>query len=96
MLFPLFAALAARPFAQRLEPRLATWLLTVSAVALAAASTAALALLALTGLVRIPQVAALGQFSLRIVQEDRGNRPLPSPAHPPPDCEAIGPAHFSM
>jgi Zn-dependent protease with chaperone function len=70
LLFPIFAALAARPFAARLEPRLATWLLTISAVAFAGASTVSLALLTLTGLVRIPLVAAVGDISLRIVQRD--------------------------
>jgi hypothetical protein len=70
LLFPVLAALAARPFAERLEPRFATWLLTTSAVALAGASTAALGLLAVTGLVRIPLVAALGHLSRQVVQHD--------------------------
>jgi Zn-dependent protease with chaperone function len=70
LLFPLLAALAARPFAARMEPRLATWLLTTSAVAFAGASTASLGLLTLTGLVRIPLVAAMGDISVQIVQRD--------------------------
>jgi hypothetical protein len=53
LLLPALAALAARPLADHLNPRLATWLLTVSAVALAAASSVALGLLALAGLARI-------------------------------------------
>src|SRR5581483_7566467 len=47
LLLPVPLALAARPLAHRLEPRLATWLLTGSALALAAASTAALGALLL-------------------------------------------------
>ncbi|MFG1708626.1 M56 family metallopeptidase [Nonomuraea sp. M3C6] len=70
LLLPALAALAARPLADRLHPRLATWLLTVSAVALAAASSAALALLALAGLARLPLVAALGHWSARVMQRD--------------------------
>ncbi|MFC5719426.1 M56 family metallopeptidase [Streptomyces gamaensis] len=70
LLFPLLAAAAARPMAERLEPRLATWLLTVSATALAAAGSAALALLALAGAVRIPLVADLGHLSQRIIRRD--------------------------
>src|SRR6478609_8920415 len=45
LLVPVLAAAAARPLAARLEPRLATWLLTATTVALAAFSTAALALI---------------------------------------------------
>jgi Zn-dependent protease with chaperone function len=70
LLLPALAALAARPLADRLDPRLATWLLTVSAVALAAASSAALALLALAGLARIPLVAGVGHWSARVMQRD--------------------------
>ncbi|WP_248966249.1 M56 family metallopeptidase [Sphaerisporangium perillae] len=70
LLLPALAALAARPLADRLDPRLATWLLTVSAVALAAASSAALALLALAGLARIPLVDTVGNWSARVMQRD--------------------------
>ena len=38
LLVPVLAAAAARPLAARLEPRLATWLLTATTVALAAFS----------------------------------------------------------
>jgi len=38
LLVPALAALAARPLADRLEPRQATWLLTTAAVILAAAA----------------------------------------------------------
>ncbi|WP_371786388.1 M56 family metallopeptidase [Streptosporangium subroseum] len=70
LLLPVLAALAARPLTNRLNPKLATWLLTVSAVVLAAASSAALALLALAGLARIPLVDALGHWSTRVMQHD--------------------------
>lgn len=60
LLLPVVAMVAARPLAGRLPPVWATWLLTGSAVALAAASSAVLGLLVLTALVRIPLAAALG------------------------------------
>jgi Zn-dependent protease with chaperone function len=63
LLFPGLAAVAAGPLARRLEPRLATWLLTVAGLALAASSTAVLGLLTLAGLVRIPLVASLKDLS---------------------------------
>jgi hypothetical protein len=65
---PLVIALLATPVARllsvRCEPRLATWLLTLSAMVLAAASTISLALLAVTGLLRVPMLAGLGRWSL--------------------------------
>jgi hypothetical protein len=64
ILLTLLAAPGARLLAGRCEPRLATWLLTLSAMVLAAASTISLALLAVTGLLRVPELAALGQWSL--------------------------------
>ena len=67
LLVPVVAGLAARPLAERLAPRLATWLLTVSAVLLAAASSAALGLLMVSGLARIPPLAALADLSVRVV-----------------------------
>ena len=63
LLIPALATVAARPLAARLEPRLATWLLTATAVALAVFSTAALALLAASALARAPFLAALGDYS---------------------------------
>jgi Zn-dependent protease with chaperone function len=63
LLVPVLAAAAARPLAARLEPRLATWLLTATTVALAAFSTAALALMAASALARVPVLAALGDYS---------------------------------
>ncbi|WP_063785022.1 M56 family metallopeptidase [Streptomyces sp. TP-A0356] len=68
LLFPVPAALAARPLADRLEPRLATWLLTVCGLALAALSCAALGVLAVAGLVRWPLAASLGDWSLATVR----------------------------
>lgn len=64
MILTLLASPGARLLAKRCEPRLATWLLTVSAVVLATAGMLSLALLALTGLLRVPELAALGQWSL--------------------------------
>src|SRR5689334_17775590 len=63
LLVPALAAVTARPLAARLEPLLATWLLTAVTVALAAFSTAALALLAASALARVPALAALGGYS---------------------------------
>ncbi|MHB9859898.1 M56 family metallopeptidase [Streptomyces sp. YIM S03343] len=63
LLLSLIAPLGARPLSERCEPRLATWLLTASSLILGTASTIALALLAVTGLVRVPQLAALGHWS---------------------------------
>jgi Zn-dependent protease with chaperone function len=63
LLIPAIAAVAARPLAARLEPRQATWLLTASAVILAACSAAALALLAAWAAAAAPPLAALGDYS---------------------------------
>lgn len=65
---PLVAGLAARPLAERLPPKLATWLLAGGALVLAAASTAALGLLALTAVIRIPLVDAAGEMSGPVVR----------------------------
>src|SRR5258707_372812 len=61
------AGVAARPLAARLEPRLATWLLTSATVALAGCSTAALALLAGFAAARAPALAALGNYSQSVM-----------------------------
>ncbi len=63
LIVPLLAAPAARPLAERLPPRTATWLLASSAVALAAASWAALGLLALAAAIRIPRIDLAGDMS---------------------------------
>ena len=75
LLVPVLAAAAARPLAARLEPRLATWLLTATTVALAAFSTAALALMAASALARAPVLAALGDYSQPVLR--RGD-PVPA------------------
>ena len=75
LLVPALATVAARPLAARLEPRLATWLLTATAVALAVFSTAALALLAASALARTPFLAALGDYSQPVLR--RGD-PVPA------------------
>ena len=67
LLMPLLAAATARPLAGRLPPVAATWLLAGSAVALAAASSAVLGLLALTAVVRIPLVGAAGEMSMQVL-----------------------------
>jgi len=68
LLVPALAAAAARPLAARLEPLLATWLLTAVTVALAAFSTAALALLAASALARVPALAAVGGYSQPVLR----------------------------
>ncbi|WP_037765066.1 M56 family metallopeptidase [Streptomyces sp. 142MFCol3.1] len=70
LLLSLIAPLGARPLSERCEPRLATWLLTASALVLAAESTISLGLLAVTGLIRIPQLAGLGHWSAHSAQHD--------------------------
>ena len=67
LVVPLLAAAAAWPLAGRLPPVAATWLLAGSAVALAAASSAVLGLLALTAVVRIPLVGAAGEMSMQVI-----------------------------
>ena len=64
LVIPALAALAARPLADRLPPVAATWLLAGSSLALAAASSAVLGLLALSALVRIPFVDAVANMSV--------------------------------
>ena len=63
LVVPLLAAAAARPLAERLPPRTATWLLAGSAVALAGASWAVLGLLALAAAVRVPRIDLAGDIS---------------------------------
>lgn len=70
LFFPLLAGPAARPLADRLEPRLATWVLTTASVVLAAGSTTVLGLLALAGLVRIPKIARLADLSPAVLGRD--------------------------
>jgi len=70
LLLSLAAPFAARPLSERCEPRLATWLLTATAIVLGTASTISLGLLAVTGLIRIPQLAHLGHWSSHSAQHD--------------------------
>ncbi len=70
LVVPLLAAAAARQLAERLPPVAATWLLAGSAIALAAASSAVLGMLALTALVRIPVVDSLGEMSGPVISHD--------------------------
>jgi hypothetical protein len=74
LVIPALAGAAARPLAARLEPRHATWLLTIAAVALAACSMAALALLAAYAAARAPFLAAAGDYSIQVFR--RGD-PIP-------------------
>jgi hypothetical protein len=76
LVIPLIAAGAARPLADRLPPRTATWLLAGSAVVLAGASCGVLGVLALAAAVRIPFVDTLGGMSLTAVS-DRDPASLP-------------------
>ena len=77
LLVPVLAAAAARPLAARLEPRLATWLLTATTVALAVFSTAALALLAASALARVPFLATVAHYSQPAL---RSGDPVPAVA----------------
>jgi hypothetical protein len=77
LLIPALAALAARPLADRLPPAVATWLLAGSALALAAASSAVLGLLALTAITRISLLDSLGNLSARVMaQNDPASLPV--------------------
>jgi Zn-dependent protease with chaperone function len=74
LVIPVLAAVAARPLAAVLEPRQATWLLTIWGVALAGCSSVALALLAAYAAARAPGLAAVGDYSRQVVS--RGD-PVP-------------------
>jgi Zn-dependent protease with chaperone function len=67
LVLPALAALVARPLADRLPPAAATWLLAASALTLALASSVVLGLLALSALVRIPVVDAVGHLSRPVI-----------------------------
>jgi Zn-dependent protease with chaperone function len=68
LVIPALAGLAVRPLLiTRLEPRQASWVLTAATAALAACSTAALALLAAYAAAKTPSLAALGDYSRRVV-----------------------------
>src|SRR6266851_692608 len=77
LVLPLLAAAAARPLAGRLPPAAAAWLLVLSAIALALASSAVLGMLALTALVRIPLVDSLAGMSGPVIsQRDPASAPV--------------------
>jgi Zn-dependent protease with chaperone function len=68
LLFPLAAGPLARAATARVEPRLATWMMSAGALLLAGTSCGALGLLVLSELVRMPQLARLGHWSSTIVR----------------------------
>jgi Zn-dependent protease with chaperone function len=68
LIVPVLAALAARPLADRLPPAAATWLLAASALALALLSSAVLGMLALSALVRVPVIDAVGHLSRPVIR----------------------------
>ncbi|MFD1660414.1 M56 family metallopeptidase [Streptomyces caeni] len=70
LLLPLLAPLGARQVSQRCEPRLATWLLTVSSLVLAVASTVSLGLLTIAGLTLVPGIAGLGHWSVPVARRE--------------------------
>ncbi|GAB3146875.1 M56 family metallopeptidase [Amycolatopsis sp. NPDC004378] len=72
LLLPVLAWPAARLVAPRLPPRAASWLLTGACLVLAAGSTAALALLAFSGLSLIPAVADFGHWSPQTLRSESG------------------------
>jgi Zn-dependent protease with chaperone function len=62
LVVPFLAGAAARPLAERLPPRTATWLLAASAVVLAGASWAVLGLLALAAAFQVPRIDLAGDI----------------------------------
>ncbi len=67
LVIPVLAALSGRTLAERLPPRTATWLLTISAVTLAGASCAMLGLLAMAAAMRLSAVDSLGGLSIPVI-----------------------------
>src|SRR5580692_2025239 len=68
LIIPALAALAARPLGSRLPPSAATWLLAASTLVLALTSSAVLGMLALTALVRVSFVDAIGHMSAAVIR----------------------------
>lgn len=68
LVLPVLAAACARAVAERLHPRIATWVLTVSTVLLAAASGLVLTALAATALGQVAIVADAGDWSIRVLR----------------------------
>jgi hypothetical protein len=69
LVLPGLLGLAAPRLAERLEPRVATWLLAGSAVVLAGGSTVALGVLVLAGVIRVPLAAWLGHWSPTVIAQ---------------------------
>lgn len=76
LLLPMVAAGAARPLADRLDPRPATWVLTVSAVLLAAASGLVLTALAATAFGQVRIVANAADRSIRLLRRHDPTPPI--------------------
>src|ERR1700754_2518091 len=70
LVLPMLAAVSARWLAGRMHPRVATWVLTATAVGLALASGFALTALAATAIGQIPPLAALGHWSAPELRRD--------------------------
>ena len=70
LVLPILAAASARWLAGRMHPRVATWLLTATAVGLALASGFALMALAATAIGQVPLLAALGDWSAAELRRD--------------------------
>jgi hypothetical protein len=68
LLIPALAALAARPLGSRLPPPAATWLLAASTLVLALLSSAVLGMLALSALVRVAFIDAVGHMSAAVIR----------------------------
>ncbi len=68
LVVPVVAAAFASALAERLPPRTATWLLTLSALTLAAASSAMLGLIAIAAAMRLPAFDSLGRLSVAAVR----------------------------
>jgi Zn-dependent protease with chaperone function len=66
----MLAAVLARYVAGRFEPRMATWLLAVTALVLAGASGFTLTALAATAVGQIPLVGAMGDWSVSVLRRD--------------------------
>lgn len=76
LILPVIVAAAARPLSERLSPRMATWVLTLTSLLLTTVGVVSLAILAVGGAIRIPEVAAFGHLSLPTIQRS-GDTSLP-------------------
>ncbi|MBV2151422.1 M56 family metallopeptidase [Kitasatospora sp. SUK 42] len=80
LLLPFLAAPLARRLAEALPPRAAAWLLAGTAAVLAGGTVCSLGLLAATGLLQLPPVAALGHLSLPWLTAASPSAPLAAAA----------------